>query len=144
MTAKLLPMGARVVVQHDEQGELSRGGVVVPENVRGKNKPQEATVVRVGPGRTLDDGRLAPIDSHIAAGARILHTRYAGTEVTIDDVTVTILDERDVLAIVVDGQVESIHRRFEHETSAATPSLRTHLQETAPQTGAPRKSFPVS
>ena len=140
----LLPMGARVVVRHDKEAEFSRGGVVVPENVRAKQKPQEAEVVSVGPGRTLDNGELAKIDARIAPGVRILHTRYAGTEVTIDDVTVTILEERDVLAIVRSGEVESIHRRFEHADATVTPGLRQHLLETAPERAAPRKSFPTS
>ena len=92
----LKALGDRIVVRALEQQERTRGGIVLPESA--KEKPQEGSVVSVGPGRLLDDGKLKGIE--VRTGDRILYGKYAGTEVRIEGQDYLILREDDVLAVV--------------------------------------------
>ena len=97
MTMKLKPLGDRVVVEPIEQEETTASGIILPETA--KEKPQEGTVLSVGPGRKDEDGKPIPMD--VKEGDRVLYAKYAGTEVKLpDDRRVLVLKESDVLAIV--------------------------------------------
>ena len=97
MTIKLKPLGDRVIVEPIEQEEKTASGIILPETA--KEKPQEGTVLAVGPGRKDDDGKPIPMD--VKEGDRVLYAKYAGTEVKLpDDRKVLVLKESDVLAIV--------------------------------------------
>ncbi|MCS7001899.1 MAG: co-chaperone GroES [Dehalococcoidia bacterium] len=96
---ELKPLGDRVVVRPLQREEVTKSGIVLPDTA--KEKPQEGTIVAVGPGRTLDNGqRVAP---EVKAGDRVLYAKYAGTEFKIDDVEYLVLRESDLLAIVTNG-----------------------------------------
>ncbi len=95
-SAKITPLGDRVVVKALEQEEKTRGGIVLPDTA--KEKPQEGEVVAVGAGRTLDSGETVSVA--VEPGQRILFAKYAGTEVKLDDEELLILSEKDVLAIL--------------------------------------------
>ena len=60
--------------------------------------PQQAKVVAVGPGKTLDDGKKSPID--VKEGDTVLFAKYSGTEVKIDGVEYLVIAEKDILAVV--------------------------------------------
>ena len=92
----LKPLGDRVVVEPIEKEERTASGIILPETA--KEKPQEGTIVAVGPGRRDDDGKLVPMD--VKTGDVVLYAKYAGTEVKIDDKKLLILKESDILAIV--------------------------------------------
>ena len=97
MTIKLKPLGDRVIGEPVEQEEKTASGIILPETA--KEKPQEGTVLAVGPGRKDDDGKPIPMD--VKEGDRVLYAKYAGTEVKLpDDRKVLVLKESDVLAIV--------------------------------------------
>jgi len=97
MAMKVRPLGDRVVVEPAEQEEKTKSGIILPETA--KEKPQEGTVIAVGPGRRDEKGERVPMD--LKKGDRVLFARYAGTEVKLeDDKKVLILKESDVLAIV--------------------------------------------
>lgn len=89
------PLADRVVIKMVEQEETTISGIVLPESAR--EKPTVAEVVAVGPGATVD-GKLEPME--LKVGDRVLISKYAGTEVTIDKVDYTILKQSDVLAVV--------------------------------------------
>ncbi|VVM04948.1 10 kDa chaperonin [Methylacidimicrobium cyclopophantes] len=89
------PLGDRVLVKLIEEQETKKGGIIIPDTA--KEKPQEATVVAVGPGR-LEEGKRIPIE--LKKGDRILISKYGGTEVKIDGESYQILREDDVLAVV--------------------------------------------
>lgn len=89
------PLGDRVVIKMVEQEETTSSGIVLPESAR--EKPEVAEVVAVGPGAHVD-GKLEPME--LKVGDRVLTSKYAGTEVTIDKVEYTILKQSDVLAVV--------------------------------------------
>jgi chaperonin GroES len=95
-SAKITPLGDRVVVKALELEEKTRGGIVLPDTA--KEKPQEGEVVAVGDGRVLDSGESVAVA--VEPGQRILFAKYAGTEVKLGEEELLILSEKDVLAIL--------------------------------------------
>jgi chaperonin GroES len=95
-TKKLRPLGDRVVVQPTPREEMTKSGIVLPDTA--KEKPQEGTIIAVGPGRILDDGKREAID--VSQGQRVLYAKYAGTEFKIDGDELLIISQKDILAIV--------------------------------------------
>jgi chaperonin GroES len=98
MSKKLKPLGDRLVVKPQEQEETTASGLVLPETA--KEKPQQGTVVAIGPGRRDDDGKRIEMD--VAVDDTVLYAKYGGTEIKIDGEKVLILKESDVLAILED------------------------------------------
>ncbi|HKP52250.1 MAG TPA: co-chaperone GroES [Chloroflexia bacterium] len=90
------PLGDRVVVKALEREQQTSSGIYLPDTVQ--EKPQEATVIAVGPGKLLDNGTRAPID--VKEGDRVLFSKYAGTEVKQLNEEYMILRESDILAVI--------------------------------------------
>lgn len=95
---KIRPLGDRLVVEPLEAEEKTKGGIILPDTA--KEKPQEGKVVAVGKGKRDENGNLIPME--VKVGDKVLYSKYAGTEVTINDKEYIILREEDVLAIVED------------------------------------------
>ena len=93
---KVRPLGDRVLVEAVEQQEVMKGGIYLPDTA--KEKPQEAKVVAIGPGKRDDNGKLIPMD--VKVGDFILTSKYGGTEIKLDDKEYKILGSSDILAIV--------------------------------------------
>ena len=93
---KLRPLGDRVVVRPTPREEMTKSGIVLPDTA--KEKPQEGTVIAVGPGRTLDDGSREAID--VSEGQKVLYAKYAGTEFKVEGEELLIVSQKDILAIV--------------------------------------------
>jgi len=93
---KLKPLGDRLVVRPSPREEMTKSGIVLPDTV--KERPQEGTILAVGPGRTLDDGTKEPIE--VSVGEKILFQKYAGTEFKLDEDELLILSQKDVLAVI--------------------------------------------
>lgn len=93
---KLKPLGDRLVVKVVSREEKTKGGIVLPDTA--KEKPTEGEVVAVGTGKVLDNGQKQPVE--VKVGDRIIFSKYAGTEVTVDGEELVIFSERDVLAII--------------------------------------------
>ncbi len=93
MTIK--PLADRVVIKMIEAEETTKGGIILA--AAAKEKPQVAEVVAVGPGGVVDGEK---VEMYLKVGDKVLLSKYAGTEVKIDDVEYTILRQSDVLAIV--------------------------------------------
>lgn len=97
MTVKLRPLADRVIVEPKEAEETFAGGqLVLPETA--KEKPQQAIVIAVGPGRRDEDGEHIEMD--VQDGDTVLFAKYAGTEVKISGTKYLILKESDILAVV--------------------------------------------
>ena len=96
MKINLRPLSDRLVVEPKEQAEKTESGIVLPEMA--KEKPQEGSVLAVGPGRTDDDGKRIPMD--VKTGDMVLYAKYAGAEIKINNRKLLILKESDILAIV--------------------------------------------
>jgi chaperonin GroES len=93
---KLRPLGDRVLVKPIGREEMTKSGIVLPDTA--KERPQEGTVLSVGPGRTLDDGKLEKME--VREGQKVLFQKYAGTEFKLDDEDLLILSQKDVLAVI--------------------------------------------
>ena len=94
----LQPLEDRIVVRPSEAEEKTASGLVIPDTA--KEKPQQGTVLAVGPGRRSEQsGELIPPD--LAAGDTVVYSKYGGTEITVDGEDVLILTSRDVLAKIV-------------------------------------------
>ena len=96
MTAKVAfkPLGNRVVVEPMEGDEqVSAGGIYIPDTA--KEKPQEGTVVAVGPGRVTDEGNHVPMELEV--GDTVIYSKYAGTEYKDGEIEYLVLREDDIL-----------------------------------------------
>ena len=93
---KLKPLGDRLLVQPVEEEETTASGIVLPDTA--KEKPQEGTVLAVGPGRILDDGKREQID--VKKGDKVLYAKYAGTEFKLEGDELLIVSQKDILAVV--------------------------------------------
>jgi chaperonin GroES len=90
------PLEDRIVVEPNEAETTTSSGLVIPDTA--KEKPQQGKVLAVGPGRTLDNGNLAPLG--VKVGDTVLYSKYGGTEVTVAGKDYLILSGRDVLAVM--------------------------------------------
>ncbi len=90
----LKPLGDKIVVERMEAITQTAGGIFLPGSAQ--EKPQEAKVLAVGPGRTLENGTVAPLD--VKEGDVVLFSKYGGTEITVDGKELLILKESDILA----------------------------------------------
>ncbi len=93
---KIKPLGDRVLVKPLEEGEVKKGGIIIPDTA--KEKPQEGQVVEVGPGKKNDQGKVNALG--VKKGDRILYGKYSGTEVKLDGDEHLIISEEDILAIL--------------------------------------------
>jgi chaperonin GroES len=93
---KIKPLEDRIVVQANEAETTTASGIVIPDTA--KEKPQEGTVISVGPGRVDDNGKRVPID--VAVGDVVIYSKYGGTEVRYSGEDYLVLSARDVLAVI--------------------------------------------
>lgn len=93
---KIKPLNDRVLVMRVDPEQKTKGGIIIPDTA--KEKPQEGKVVAAGPGKRADDGKRIPLE--VKAGDRILFSKYAGTEISIEDVEHIVMKEDDILAII--------------------------------------------
>lgn len=96
MTTTLHPLHDRILVKRLEEGEVRRGGLIIPDSA--KEKPQEGKVLAVGQGTVAEDGKKTPLD--VKAGDRVLFGKYSGSEVTLNGEEYLIMKEEDVLGIL--------------------------------------------
>jgi len=92
----LRPLHDRLLVKRLEEGEQVQGGIIIPDTA--KEKPQQAKVLAVGPGKVTDDGKLQPID--VKVGDTVVFGKYSGTEVKVDGDELLIIREDDVLGVI--------------------------------------------
>src|SRR5271154_6147279 len=95
-TPSFRPLGDRVLVQPIEEGEVKKGGIIIPDTA--KEKPQEAKVIAIGSGKIDDDGKKKPFE--VKVGDRVLISKYGGTEIKIDGTAFQVLREDDILGIL--------------------------------------------
>ena len=90
------PLGDRVLVRRVEEEEKTKGGIIIPDTA--KEKPQEGSVVAVGPGARDDSGKVQPLD--LKAGDRILFGKWSGSEIKLEGEDLLIMKESDVLGVL--------------------------------------------
>ena len=92
---KLVPLGDRVVLQQLEAEETTKSGIVLPGQAQ--EKPQQAEVVAVGPG-CLVDGKEVKME--VKVGDKVIYSKYAGTDVKLEEKEYVIVRQSDIAAIV--------------------------------------------
>ncbi len=93
--ATLKPLNDRIVVKAVTPETKTAGGILLPDSAQ--EKPQEAEVVAVGPGKTLDNGKVVPIE--VKPGDLVIYGKYGGTEIKVGNDEYVILRQDDLLAI---------------------------------------------
>ena len=92
----LKPLDDRIVIKQSDAEEKTAGGIILPDTAR--EKPQIGTIVAVGPGKILDDGKRANMS--VKKKDEVIYAKYMGSDVEIDSQKYVILRESDVLGIV--------------------------------------------
>lgn len=93
---RLQPLGERIVVEREQSGDTTAGGIFLPESA--KDKPSRGTVIAVGDGRLLKDGSRAPLQ--VSKGDVVLFTSYGPEQFQDGDQEFLLMREDDVLAII--------------------------------------------
>lgn len=96
MSIKLVPMGDRILVRPEKDGE-TKSGLIIPETVKDAEKPQQGTVVAVGAGKE-EDGVEVPMK--LKKGDRVLYGKYSGAELKLDNEVYLMMRQDDVFGIV--------------------------------------------
>lgn len=92
---KLVPLGDRVVLKQLVAEETTKSGIVLPG--QSKEKPQQAKVVAVGPGGVVDGKE---IKMEVKVGDQVIYSKYAGTEVKLDEEELIVVRQSDILAVI--------------------------------------------
>jgi len=95
-SVNIQPLEDKILVEANEAETTTASGIVIPDTA--KEKPQEGTVLAVGPGRYDESGKRIPID--VAEGDVVIYSKYGGTEVKYAGKEYLLLSARDVLAKV--------------------------------------------
>lgn len=93
---KISPLHDRVVLKRLDEEKTSPGGIVIPDSA--KEKPTQAEVIAVGPGKSLDSGEMRPLT--VKAGDKVLVGKYAGTEVKLDGEDYVVCREDDIFGVL--------------------------------------------
>jgi chaperonin GroES len=93
---KFRPLHDRVVLRRIEEGDRTKGGIIIPDTA--KEKPQQGEIVAVGPGALDEKGNVQPLD--VKPGDRVLFGKWSGTEVKIDGEDLLIMKESDILGVL--------------------------------------------
>jgi chaperonin GroES len=93
---KIRPLQDRILVKRIDEGEKTKGGIIIPDTA--KEKPQEGKVIAVGKGKVGDDGKVQALD--VKKGDKVLFGKYSGTEVNIEGEEHLIIREDDVLGVI--------------------------------------------
>ncbi len=89
------PLGERVLVEPEVAEQTTKSGIVIPDSAQ--EKPQTGKVIRVGEGRTTDEGKVIPLN--VKEGDTVIYSKYGGTEIKVNGNELLIIKESDILAI---------------------------------------------
>lgn len=96
MAINIKPLQDRVLVKPMDAKETVKGGIIIPDSA--KEKPQEGKIEAVGPGKILDDGSYGKMS--VKKGDTVIYSKYAGTEIKIDDQEYLLMREDDILGLI--------------------------------------------
>ncbi len=92
---KLVPLADRVVLKQLEAEQTTKSGILLPGQE--KEKPQQAEVIAVGPGGVVDGKE---IKMEVKVGDKVIYSKYAGTEVKLEEEKFIIVKQSDILAVI--------------------------------------------
>lgn len=93
---KFRPLHDRVLLKRVESEGKTAGGIIIPDTA--KEKPMEAEVIACGPGAFNEAGARVPLD--VKEGNRVLISKWAGTEITVDGQELLVVKESDIMGII--------------------------------------------
>ena len=96
MESPIIPLGDKIVILPQEEGEQMYGNIIVPD--AGQEKPEMGTVLAVGPGRISTDGTLIP--NKLEVGVTVMVPKFGAQTVTVENETYVMASENDVLGII--------------------------------------------
>ena len=96
MKCPIAPLGDKIVILPQEEGESMYGNLVVPDI--GQERPEMGTVLAVGPGRISTDGTLIP--NKVKIGQTIMVPKFGSQTVVVENETYIMVSENDVLGII--------------------------------------------
>ncbi|GDY22318.1 10 kDa chaperonin [Verrucomicrobiota bacterium] len=96
MALNVKPLGDRVLVEPQEEKEVKKGGIIIPDSA--KEKPTEGLVRALGTGKTDENGKKIAFE--LKVGDRVLISKYGGTEIKLDGKEYKILNTDDILAVI--------------------------------------------
>ena len=102
MKSPITPLGDKIVILPQEEGEQIYGNIVVPD--MGKERPEMGKVLAVGPGRISQTGDLIP--NKIEVGATVIVPKFGAQVVVVENETYIIASENDVLGIIKNKENE--------------------------------------
>ena len=102
MECPIIPLGDKVIISPQEEGEQMYGNIVVPDN--DKEKPEIGTVLAVGPGRYSTDGTLIP--NKLEVGLTVMVPKFGAQVVTVENETYIVASENDILGIIKNKENE--------------------------------------
>jgi chaperonin GroES len=94
---KFRPLHDRVLLKRIESEGKTAGGIIIPDTA--KEKPMEAEVIAAGPGVYNEDGD-ARVALDVKAGDRVLISKWAGTEITVDGQELLVVKESDIMGVI--------------------------------------------
>jgi len=94
---KLVPLGDKVVLKQLVAEETTKSGIVLPGQA--KEKPQQAEVIAVGPGGMVDGKEVTML---VKVGDKVIYSKYAGTEVKLEDEEFIVVKQNDIVAVVAE------------------------------------------
>ena len=94
---KFRPLHDRVLLRRIAQDEKTAGGIIIPDTAQ--EKPIEGEVVAVGTGHVNDNGDVRPLD--VKSGDRVIFSKWAGTEITVDGEELMVMKESDIIGVLV-------------------------------------------
>ena len=96
MESPIIPLGDKIVILPQEEGEQMYGNIIVPD--AGQEKPEMGTVLAVGPGRISTDGTLIP--NKLEVGVTVMVPKFGAQVVVVENETYIMASENDVLGII--------------------------------------------
>ena len=93
---KFRPLHDRVLVRRIDADEKTSGGIIIPETAQ--EKPMEGEIVATGSGHVNDNGDTRPLD--VKSGDKVIFSKWAGTEVTIDGEELMVMKESDIIGVI--------------------------------------------
>lgn len=93
----LRPLGNKIILEEASKEETTKSGIIIPDTVD-KEKPEQAKVLAVGPGRINKDGSRTQID--VKVGDSVLFSKYSPTEIKLDGKEYLVVSEEDIMAVV--------------------------------------------
>jgi len=91
------PLSDHVLIEPAKKEEKTKGGILLPETAE-KERPEQGTIIAVGPGKKDDDGKIIPLS--VKEGDKVLFTKYGPNEIKVDEKEYLIAKEDDILAII--------------------------------------------